>query len=203
VTRVVTQDEDHAASADHFTFLANPLDACPNLHHTRDAVTPHLTAGKPECLDSLEPWSISREGRPSQVGAGIVAGGPRLRPRWPAVTRCAGGEGPFGPGIFPRCPTALRGAGRTLRRPQPASAACSRARGQPWRRSGNSRRVGSRAGERRRPDLRERTVDHVCRRRMRRSAPPKAGGAFRCCPPGRAFARIRRRLPCRAFSTDS
>lgn len=68
VPRVVAQDEDHATPADHLTLFANPLDACPNLHHTRDAIASHLTAlGKPIDLDTLKPWSIVPGGRPSQV----------------------------------------------------------------------------------------------------------------------------------------
>ena len=68
VTRVITQNKDDTAAANNFAFIAHPLDACPNLHHTRDAIASHLTAlGKPIDLDTLKPWSIAPGGRPSQV----------------------------------------------------------------------------------------------------------------------------------------
>jgi len=44
VTGVIAQNKDDAAAANNFAFIAHPLDACPNLHHTRDAIASHLTA---------------------------------------------------------------------------------------------------------------------------------------------------------------
>ena len=69
MTRVITQNKDDTAAANNFAFIAHPLDACPNLHHTRDAIASHLTAlKKPIDLDTLKLRSIAPKGRPSQVG---------------------------------------------------------------------------------------------------------------------------------------
>lgn len=44
MTGVIAQNKYDAATANNFALFADPLDACPNLHHTRDAVASHLTA---------------------------------------------------------------------------------------------------------------------------------------------------------------
>lgn len=53
VTGVLAEHEYDTAAANNFAFIANPLDACPNLHHTRDAIASHLTA-----LENQLTWTL-------------------------------------------------------------------------------------------------------------------------------------------------